>query len=149
MRGRTPHAHKRVEAERPVAAESVACTSPIIYDVPVRLAASIAVAFVAAEHFGFLILEMFLWTKPIGRRIFGLSPELAQASAALAANQGLYNGFLCAGLIWGLMAGRAVESFFLICVIVAGVFGAVTAKRSILWVQAAPAAVALFLVLSA
>lgn len=114
-----------------------------------RLAASIAVAFVAAEHFGFLILEMFLWTKPIGRRIFGLSPELAQASAALAANQGLYNGFLCAGLIWGLMAGRAVESFFLICVIVAGVFGAVTAKRSILWVQAAPAALALFLVLSA
>lgn len=109
-----------------------------------RLAANIAVAFVAVEHFGFLVLEMFLWTKPFGRRTFGLTPELAQASAPLAANQGLYNGFLGAGLVWSLVTGnRATTIFFLICVIIAGVFGAITAKRTILWVQAAPAAMAL------
>jgi len=110
-----------------------------------RLAANIAIAFVALEHFGFLVLEMFLWTKPTGRRIFGLSAELAQSSKALAANQGLYNGFLAAGLVWSFFAGFQAAVFFLSCVIVAGIFGAITAKRSILWVQAAPAAVALIL----
>jgi putative membrane protein len=89
---------------------------------------------------------MFLWTKPTGRRIFGLTPELAQGSRALAANQGLYNGFLAAGLIWSLYAGIQAQMFFLICVIIAGIFGAITAKRSILWVQGLPAAIALALV---
>ena len=109
-----------------------------------KIAANVLVAIVALLHLAFLVLEMFLWTKPFGRRTFGLTPELAEASKALAMNQGLYNGFLAAGLIWGLCAGRRdVEVFFLICVIVAGVFGAATAKRSILFVQALPAALAL------
>jgi len=110
-----------------------------------KVAATIAIAFVAFEHFGFLVLEMFFWTKPFGRRTFGLTPELARASAALAANQGLYNGFLGAGLVWSLFAGFPVAVFFLSCVIIAGIFGAITAKRTILWIQAAPAAVALLL----
>ncbi len=111
-----------------------------------RLAANLTIAFVALEHLGFLVMEMFLWTKPFGRRTFGLTPELAKASAPLAANQGLYNGFLAAGLIWSLFAGfEALAIFFLSCVIIAGIFGAITAKRTILWVQAAPAAVALLL----
>jgi putative membrane protein len=106
------------------------------------------VIFVAVEHIGFLVLEMFFWTKPLGRRIFGLTPELATGSAALAMNQGLYNGFLAAGLIWGCFfgGGEPVILFFLSCVIVAGVFGAATAKRSILFVQALPAAIALLMV---
>jgi len=106
------------------------------------------VAFVALEHIGFLVLEMFLWTEPVGLRTFNLTPELAQQTAALAANQGLYNGFLAAGLIWGLLRktdGFAVKVFFLSCVVVAGVFGAVTAKVSILYVQGAPALLALIL----
>lgn len=114
-----------------------------------RLAAQVAVAFVAFLHLAFLVLEMFLWTKPFGRRTFGLSAELAQQTKGLAANQGLYNGFLAAGLIWGLVAaegGFAIQVFFLVCVLVAGLFGAVTAKRSILYVQALPAALALALV---
>ena len=89
---------------------------------------------------------MFLWTKPAGLRTFGLTPEFAEQSAALAANQGLYNGFLAAGLIWSLMRkedGHTIRVFFLCCVIVAGVFGAATAKPSILFVQAAPALIAL------
>ena len=115
-----------------------------------RIAANIAVAFVALEHFGILVLEMFLWTKPFGRRVFGLTPELAQASRVLAANQGLYNGFLAAGLVWSLVSGlHAAAIFFLVCVIAAGIFGAATAKRSILWTQGAPAAVALILELLA
>jgi putative membrane protein len=106
--------------------------------------ANILVAFVALLHLMFLVLEMFLWTKPFGRRTFGLTPELAEASAKLAANQGLYNGFLAAGLIWGLVTySFEVKVFFLVCVIVAGIFGAFTAKRSILWVQALPGALAL------
>jgi putative membrane protein len=95
---------------------------------------------------------MFFWSKPVGRRIFGLSPEFASESAVLAANQGLYNGFLAAGLVWGLVAGPSgfdLKIFFLLCVVVAGVFGALTASRSILWVQAVPAALALVLVLLA
>jgi putative membrane protein len=112
------------------------------------IAANILVAFVALLHLLFLVMEMFLWTTPFGRRTFGLTPELAQASRPLAANQGLYNGFLAAGLIWGLAAHDVrVEVFFLVCVIVAGVFGAITAKRSILWIQALPGALALAAVL--
>jgi putative membrane protein len=116
----------------------------------VRIAANIAIAFVALEHFWILVLEMLLWTNPLGRRTFGLTPELAQASKVLAMNQGLYNGFLAAGLVWSLVSGLdAAAIFFLVCVIVAGIFGAFTAKRSILWVQAAPAAAALLLELFA
>ena len=108
------------------------------------VAANVLVLFVAALHLLFLVLEMFLWTKPFGRRTFGLTPELAEASAKLAANQGLYNGFLAAGLIWGMVANHfEVKVFFLVCVIVAGVFGAFTTKRSILFVQALPGALAL------
>ena len=115
-----------------------------------RAAASIAVGLVALLHLYFLILEMFLWNKPVGRRVFGLTPEFAQASKALAANQGLYNGFLAAGLVWGLAlgpAGVAIEVFFLVCVVVAGLFGALTTSRKILWVQALPGAITLALVL--
>ena len=101
-------------------------------------------AFVALEHIGFMILEMFFWTKPFGLKTFNQTPEAAAASAVLAANQGLYNGFLAAGLIWGLATGRFdVTVFFLICVVVAGVFGAVTSKPKIFFVQAVPALLAL------
>jgi putative membrane protein len=112
--------------------------------------AAIAVGLVALLHAYFLVLEMFLWDKPAGLRAFGHTPEAAQASKVLAANQGLYNGFLAAGLFWGLglgAAGTSVKVFFLGCVIVAGVFGAATASRKILFVQALPAAIALALVL--
>ncbi len=110
--------------------------------------ANIAVAVVALLHLYFLVLEMFFWEKPLGLRVFGLTPEFAKASRALAANQGLYNGFIVAGLIWGLSLGAAGDSikiFFLGCVVVAGVFGALTANRRILWVQALPGAVAIAL----
>jgi len=114
------------------------------------LFANALVGLVALLHLYFLVLEMFFWNKPLGRRIFRLTPEFAQASAALAANQGLYNGFLAAGLLWGLVlgpAGLSIKVFFLGCVIVAGLFGALTANRRILWVQALPGAVTLALVL--
>lgn len=115
-----------------------------------RIAANIAIALIALEHFWILVLEMFLWTKPLGRRTFGLTPELAQASKALAMNQGLYNGFLAAGLVWSLVAGlHSVAIFFLVCVVIAGIFGGLTAKSTIVWVQAMPAAVALVLVILA
>jgi putative membrane protein len=110
-------------------------------------AATIAVVAVALLHVWFLVLEMFLWDKPFGRRTFGMTPEKAAATKPLAMNQGLYNGFLAAGLLWGLAAGQNVQVFFLACVIVAGVFGAITASRKILWVQALPGLVALLLVL--
>jgi putative membrane protein len=119
---------------------------------PMQTAAVVAVALVAALHVWFLVLEMFLWTTPYGRRVFRLDPEYARASAPLAMNQGLYNGFLAAGLVWGLAqgaAGFAVQVFFLACVVVAGVFGAATANRVILWAQAVPGAAALGLVLLA
>jgi putative membrane protein len=112
-----------------------------------RIIALLLVAIVALGHVGFLVLEMFLWTDPVGHRIFGTTPEFAAQSAVLAANQGLYNGFLAAGLLWGLAAGVQVQIFFLACVIVAGVFGALTASRKILWVQAVPGVMALVLVL--
>lgn len=112
--------------------------------------ANIMVALVAALHGYFLVLEMFLWTKPLGLKTFRNSPEKAADSAVLAANQGLYNGFLAAGLIWGLLQGAPafafqIKTFFLLCVIVAGVYGAATVSRRILFVQAAPAAIALIL----
>ena len=113
-------------------------------------AANVLVAFVAFLHVMFLVLEMFLWTKPFGRRTFGLTKELAEGSKALAMNQGLYNGFLAAGLIWGIVSGSfQVKLFFLVCVIVAGVFGAATAKRTILFVQALPGALALAAIIAA
>ena len=115
-------------------------------------AANIAVALVALLHLWFLVLEMLLWTKPLGLKTFRLTPEFAAASKSLAANQGLYNGFLAAGLVWGSVlggAGNPIKIFFLGCVVVAGVFGAFTASRRILWVQALPGAVALGLVLAA
>ncbi|HET9590967.1 MAG TPA: DUF1304 domain-containing protein [Anaerolineales bacterium] len=101
------------------------------------------VALVAVLHLGFLALEMFFWNHPLGRKTFRMTPEYAQASASLAANQGLYNGFLAAGLIWGLISGGvSLKIFFLTCVVVAGVFGGFTAKRSILYIQALPGLVA-------
>ena len=111
------------------------------------LAADLAVLIVALLHLWFLVLEMFLWDKPFGRRTFRMSPEKAAATRQLAMNQGLYNGFLAAGLLWGLLAGDDVKIFFLACVIAAGVFGALTASRAILWVQALPGLLALLLVL--
>jgi putative membrane protein len=110
-------------------------------------AANILVGLVALLHAYFLVLEMFLWDKPRGMRVFRTTPEYAAASKTLAANQGLYNGFLAAGLIWGLFAGDPVKIFFLGCVIVAGAFGAATVNLRILWIQALPAAIALALVL--
>lgn len=117
-----------------------------------KKAANVLTAIVAIEHIYILVLEMFLWTKPAGLRAFGLTPELAEQTATLAANQGLYNGFLAAGLIWGLTLrdqGFSIRVFFLSCVVIAGIFGAVTAKPSILFVQAAPALVALAFVILA
>ena len=115
-----------------------------------KTVATALVALVAVVHVYVLVLEMFLWTKPAGLRAFGLSAEQAEQSKVLAMNQGLYNGFLAAGLIWGLTlgaAGRGVVIFFLLCVIAAGVFGAATASMKILYVQALPAVVALVAVL--
>jgi putative membrane protein len=108
------------------------------------------VALVAALHVYFLILEMFLWTKPLGLKTFRNSIEKANDSAVLAANQGLYNGFLAAGLVWGLIQGTPgfafqIKVFFLLCVITAGFYGTATVSRRILYVQAAPAAIALIL----
>lgn len=114
--------------------------------------ASVLTGLVALLHLYFLALEMFLWTKPLGLKVFRNTPERAEATRVLAANQGLYNGFLAAGLLWGLYlgaAGRDIRLFFLGCVIVAGIYGAVSVSRRILWVQAAPAAVAMGLVLAA
>jgi putative membrane protein len=114
-----------------------------------RIIALLLVAIVALSHVGFLVLEIFLWTDPVGHRIFGTTPEFAAQSAVLAANQGLYNGFLAAGLLWGLVAGRRdLKIFFLACVIVAGVYGGLTAKMSILYVQALPGLLALLAVLA-
>jgi putative membrane protein len=101
--------------------------------------ANILVVLVAILHIGFLVLEMFLWDHPVGRKTFKMTPEYSKASASLAANQGLYNGFLAAGLIWGVVTGDfAVKAFFLICVLIAGIYGGLTAKRSILYMQALP-----------
>lgn len=107
-------------------------------------AAAILIGLVALLHLSFLVLEVFLWTTPTGRRAFGLDAAFAEQSRTLAANQGLYNGFLAAGLVWGLVAWRAdVQVFFLVCVVVAGAYGAATVSRKILVVQAVPALLAL------
>ena len=111
------------------------------------IAATALVVLVALLHLYFLTLEMFLWTKPTGRRVFGNTPEFAEASKVLAANQGLYNGFLAAGLLWSVglglaAAGRPVALFFLGCVVIAGLYGAATASRKILFAQALPGALA-------
>jgi putative membrane protein len=106
------------------------------------------VGLVAVAHFGFLVLEMFLWQKPVGLKVFRQSPENAARTAVLAKNQGLYNGFLAAGLLWGAYAaasggGAAIATFFLRCVAIAGTYGAVTVSRGIFFVQALPALFAL------
>jgi putative membrane protein len=113
-----------------------------------QVAAAVMVAIVAALHAYFLVLEMFLWRTPFGRRTFNMTQEVADASAVLAANQGLYNGFLAAGLLWGLVGygivpGRAILTFFLGCVIVAGLYGGASVSRRIVLVQSFPAAIAL------
>jgi putative membrane protein len=115
----------------------------------VSTAANIVVGLIGLLHVYILVLEMFLWDKPAGMKAFRLTPEFAAQSKALAANQGLYNGFLAAGLFWGLSlgpAGTSVKMFFLLCVLVAGVYGAITASRKILFIQAVPAAIGLTLV---
>ncbi|MGH8370579.1 MAG: DUF1304 domain-containing protein [Gammaproteobacteria bacterium] len=115
------------------------------------IAADIVIGLVALLHLWFLILEMFLWDKPFGRKVFRLTPEFATASKTLATNQGLYNGFLAAGLIWGLWLGAAghdIKVFFLGCVIVAGLYGAYSVNRKVLFVQALPAIIALGLLLA-
>jgi len=117
-----------------------------------RILADIAVGLVALLHLYFLVLEMFLWTRPLGLKVFRNTPEKAETTRVLAANQGLYNGFLVAGLAWGLYLGapgQHIKVFFLGCVIVAGVYGAWSVSRRILVVQAVPAAIALGLVLTA
>lgn len=118
--------------------------------VVMAMIANVLVALVALLHIYFLILEMFLWTKPTGLKTFGNSLEKAKDSAVLAANQGLYNGFLAIGLLWGLVHpvsgfGFQIKVFFLLCVIAAGLYGALSVGRRILFVQAAPAALALVL----
>lgn len=112
-----------------------------------RLVAAVFIVLVAAMHVYFLVLEMFLWRTPFGRRTFGTTVEVAETSAVLAANQGLYNGFLAAGLLWaliwyGVVSGRAILTFFLVCIVAAGIYGGVTVSRRILIVQAVPAAIA-------
>jgi len=114
--------------------------------------ANVLVALMALLHVYILVLEMFLWTTPRGRRAFGLTPEFAEASKRLAANQGLYNGFLAAGLAWGLAqgpAGVATRLFFLGCILVAGLYGGATVGRKILFIQALPAALTIALVVAA
>jgi putative membrane protein len=114
-----------------------------------KLLANILTFLVAISHIGILILEMFFWNHPIGQRIFSMTPEVAESSSVLAMNQGLYNGFLAAGLFWGLLMNRVdIKVFFLCCVVIAGVFGGITAKTSILFTQGLPALIALTVVLA-
>jgi putative membrane protein len=113
--------------------------------------AAVVVFFVAMLHIYILVLEMFLWRTPRGLRSFGMTQEVADSSAKLAANQGLYNGFLAAGLLWGLFGygvvnGRAILTFFLLCVFVAGIYGGATVNRRITLIQSVPAAIGLILV---
>ncbi|MBN8608103.1 MAG: DUF1304 domain-containing protein [Caulobacterales bacterium] len=112
--------------------------------------ARILVAIVGLEHIGFLVLEMFLWTGPIGQSVFAMPAEFAAQTHVIAMNQGLYNGFLAAGLLWGALRNRReFMIFFLLCVIVAGVFGALTATMTILYIQAVPGLIALLALLAA
>jgi len=118
----------------------------------IETAANVVVAVVALLHAWFLVLEMFLWQRPIGVRTFRMTPERASATKVLAANQGLYNGFLVAGLLWGLWLSpndHGVRAFFLACVVVAGTFGAATVGRRVFFVQALPALVGFILLLLA
>ena len=109
-----------------------------------RTVANLLTGLVALEHVGIMVLEMFFWDHPVGRRIFNMTPEVSAVSRVLAANQGLYNGFLAAGLFWGLARGDGgIKVFFLVCVAIAGIFGGLTAKTSILVTQLLPAALAL------
>ena len=109
--------------------------------------ANVLTGIVALLHVGFLMLEMFFWDHPVGRKRLGMTPEYSKASATLAANQGLYNGFLAAGLVWGLLSGDfSIKIFFLVCVVIAGIYGGFTAKRSILYIQALPGLLALLAV---
>ena len=113
-----------------------------------RSVLSALVILVALEHIWFLVLEMFLWTRPLGLKTFRNTPEKAETTRVLAANQGLYNGFLAAGLLWGLALGSAcvgVKTFFLLCVLIAGLYGGLTASRRIFFIQALPAAIGLAL----
>jgi putative membrane protein len=123
------------------------------WETSMQVAANIVIGLVAVIHAYILVLEMFLWNTPRTRKAFGISPELAEQTVVLAANQGLYNGFLAAGLVWALIAGGGIgysfAVFFLVCVIIAGLYGAATASRRILFVQALPAAVGLVLVILA
>jgi putative membrane protein len=119
-----------------------------LWDLIMNFIGNLLTALVAALHIYFLVLEMFLWQKPQGLKTFRNTPEKAEITAVLAANQGLYNGFLAAGLIWGLLHSAPafafqIKAFFLLCVIVAGAYGAATVSKRILYVQAAPAALAL------
>jgi putative membrane protein len=114
-------------------------------------AITLLLSFIALLHFYFLILEIFLWTKPLGLKVFRNSPQKAQDSAVLAANQGLYNGFLSAGLIWGILysealVAREIQIFFLSCVMLAGLYGAYSVSRRILFIQFLPAFIAFLLV---
>ncbi len=111
----------------------------------------LVIAAIALLHGYFMLLEMFFWTRPLGLRTFALTPEFAHASKKLAANQGLYNGFLAAGLGWGLLQGRAGETmliFLLACIVVAGIYGAFSVAKKIFWLQAMPAVIALSLLLA-
>lgn len=114
-----------------------------------NLLMTLAVSFVMLLHIYFMVLEMFFWNKPLGRKTFGLTKHFAKESEILAANQGLYNGFLAAGLLWGLIGSGGFDAliFFLGCIIIAGAYGSLTVRFSILWIQALPAAVAMALVL--
>ena len=115
-----------------------------------RFLANALTLLVAIAHVGILVLEMFFWNHPVGQRIFAMTPEVAASSEVLAMNQGLYNGFLAAGLFWGLLRDRVdIKVFFLGCVVVAGLFGGLTAKTSILFTQGLPALIALVFVLAA
>jgi putative membrane protein len=115
-----------------------------------RALSTLLCGLVVIAHIGFLVLEMFFWNHPVGQKIFAMTPEVSASSAVFAMNQGLYNGFLAAGVVWGLVSGRKdVKLFFLTCVIIAGVFGALTAKPSIFFSQALPAILAMGAVLLA
>jgi len=109
------------------------------------------VILIALEHIVFLVLEMFLWIKPIGQKIFEQTKEEAEVNAVLAANQGLYNGFLAAGLLWGVvhpntLFGMQIITFFLVCIVIAGIYGGIIANRKIIYLQAVPAMIILLLV---
>ncbi len=115
-----------------------------------KTTATVLTAIVAFIHIGILVLEMFFWDHPVGRKIFAMTPEVSASSARLAANQGLYNGFLAAGLFWSLYIGRSdVQLFFLGCIVIAGIFGGLTAKTSIIFTQALPAIAAIIFTLLA